>query len=131
MSASSPKRIVFICVENSNRSQMAEAFANINGAGRIEAYSAGARPSGLVHPKAIAAMKELGYDLTQHRSKGLADLPDAEFDAAITMGCGDERLHLRAKRWEDWEIPCPKAMSSQEFKCVRDQIEEKVKGLLA
>jgi arsenate reductase len=74
------KRVLFICVENCNRSQMAEAFARMYGAGQVEACSAGCRPSGRVHPKAIAAMRELGYDLTRHQSKGLADLPDLEFD---------------------------------------------------
>ena len=66
-------KAVFVCVENSNRSQMAEAFARMAG---IEAYSAGSRPSGKVNPKAIEAMKELGYDLTSHHSKSLDDLPD-------------------------------------------------------
>ena len=70
-----PKRVVFVCVENSNRSQMAEAFARMYGANRIEAYSAGSRPSGKVNPKAIEAMEELGYDLTTHRSKSLSELP--------------------------------------------------------
>ena len=79
-------KAVFVCVENSNRSQMAEAFARMAG---IEAYSAGSRPSGKVNPKAIEAMKELGYDLTAHHSKSLDDLPDETFDVAVTMGCGD------------------------------------------
>ena len=72
-------KAVFVCVENSNRSQMAEAFARLAG---IEAYSAGSRPSGKVNPKAIESMREVGYDLSSHPSKGLADLPD-EWDAAI------------------------------------------------
>src|SRR5437762_13376057 len=104
------KRIVFVCVENSNRSQMAEAFARIHGAGRVEAHSAGSRPSGRVNPKATAAMKELGYDLTPHQSKSLDDLPPGEFDVAVTMGCGDECPLLKAKRREDWAIPDPKEM---------------------
>src|SRR5688572_15495635 len=77
-----PKRVVFVCVENSNRSQMAQAFARLHGGGRVEAFSAGSRPSGKVNPKAVAAMRELGYDLTAHQSKGLDNLPDVEFDAA-------------------------------------------------
>jgi arsenate reductase len=126
-----PKRVLFICVENSNRSQMAEAFARMFGEGRVEAYSAGSRPSGRVHPKAVEAMRELGYDLEQHRSKGLWELPDVEFDVAVTMGCGDECPALRAKRREDWNIPCPKAMPPEQFWAVRDEIKEKVKELLA
>ena len=61
-----PKRILFVCVENSNRSQMAQAFAKMHGKDQIEAFSAGSKPSGRVNPKAIEAMRELGYDLTQH-----------------------------------------------------------------
>ena len=125
------KRIVFVCVENSNRSQMAEAFARIHGAGVAEAYSAGSRPSGRVNPKAIAAMREVGYDLTQHQSKSLSDLPDVDFAAAITMGCGDECPMLRAQRREDWSIPDPKEMSPEQFATIRDLIETKVKQLLS
>ncbi len=122
------KRIVFVCVENSNRSQMAEAFAKIEGG--VEAFSAGSRPSGKVNPKAIEAMKELGYDLTKHESKSLDDLPDVSFDAAITMGCGDECPYLRAARCEDWKIPDPKNMSPEEFRKVRDTIQENVHKLI-
>ena len=92
------KRVIFVCVENSNRSQMAEAFARMHGGGRVEAFSAGSRPSGRINPKAIAAMKERGYDLTAHSSKGLDDFNGQDFDAAVTMGCGDECPLVRAKR---------------------------------
>ena len=81
-----PKRILFVCVENSNRSQMAEAFARMYGAGRVEAYSAGSRPSGKVNPKAIEAMSELGYDLSQHSSKSLDEIPDIEYDFVADDG---------------------------------------------
>jgi arsenate reductase len=123
------KRVVFICVENSNRSQMAEAFARMIGG--VEATSAGSRPSGKVNPKAIAAMRELGYDLLAHRSKSLAELPDATFDVAITMGCGDECPNLRAARREDWNISDPREMSPDEFRAIRDLIGAKVEQLLA
>lgn len=122
------KRVVFVCVENSNRSQMAQAFAKRIGG--VEAFSAGSRPSGRVNPKAIAAMQELGYDLTTHHSKSLADLPDVPFDAAVTMGCGDECPTLRAARRIDWRIPDPKEMPPEEFRAVRDLIESKVAELL-
>ena len=125
-----PKRVVFVCVENSNRSQMAEAFARIHGGDRIEAYSAGSRPSGRVNPKAIEAMREKGYDLTTHQSKFLNDLPSGDFDAAVTMGCGDECPNLRAKRRADWQIPDPKHMPPEQFLQVRDLIETNVKKLL-
>src|SRR4029077_1046822 len=83
------KRILFVCVENSNRSQMAEAFARIHGGKDVEAFSAGSQPSGIVNPNAIEAMHELAYDLSAHRSKSIIDLPDIEFDFVATMGCGD------------------------------------------
>jgi arsenate reductase len=124
------KRVVFVCVENSNRSQMAEAFAHIHGAGKVEAHSAGSRPSGRVNPKAIAAMKELGYDLTTHISKGLGEFNGKEFDAAVTMGCGDECPLVIAKQRLDWQIPDPRDMSPEQFREVRNLIESKVKELL-
>jgi protein-tyrosine-phosphatase len=125
------KRIVFVCIENSNRSQMAEAFARIHGGNKVEAYSAGSRPSGKVNPKAVAAMTELGYDLSKHDSKSLSELPAVEFDAAVTMGRGDECPMIRAKRREDWSIPDPKNMPPGPFREVRDLIAAQVKDLLA
>ena len=124
------KKVLFVCVENSNRSQMAEAFAKIHGAGKVEAYSSGSRPSGKVNPRAIEFMRERGYDLTGHHSKPLTEIPDVEFDCAITMGCGDECPLVRAKHREDWQIPDPKNLPAEEFRKVRDLIESKVKELL-
>ena len=109
---------------------MAEAFVRINGSDAVEAYSAGSRPSGIVNPKAIESMKEIGYDLSAHESKSLGDLPDVEWDFVATMGCGDECPLVRAKRRVDWQIPDPKDMPSEEFRRVRGAIEEKVKGVL-
>jgi protein-tyrosine-phosphatase len=131
-SMSRTPRVVFICVENSNRSQMAEAFARLHGAGKVEAYSAGSRPSGRVNPRAVEFMKEVGYDLTAHASKGLTDLPAGEFDAVVGMGCGDEGCALvPARRREEWGIPDPKGMPPEQYRRVRDLIERKVKDLLA
>ena len=124
------KRVLFVCVENSNRSQMAEAFARIHGGEKVEAYSAGSLPSGIVNPKAIEAMRELGCDISRRRSKSIVDLPDIEFDFVATMGCGDACPFVRAKRREDWDIPDPKALPPEEFRVVRDLIGSKVKTLL-
>src|SRR6186713_414951 len=99
---SSTKRLLFVCVENSNRSQMAEAFARLHGGDSVEAYSAGSRPSGIVNPKAVEAMRELGYDLTTHGSKSLDDIPQVEYDFVATMGCGDACPLVRAKQRADW-----------------------------
>lgn len=125
------KRVVFVCVENSNRSQMAEAFARMHGAGKVEPFSAGSRPSGRVNPKAVEAMRELGYDLTAHASKGLADFDGQTFDVVVTMGCGDECPYIIARRRVDWQIPDPRELPPDEFRRVRDAIEAEVKGLLA
>jgi arsenate reductase len=131
MSNDPVKRLLFVCVENSNRSQMAEAFARIHGRDQVEAYSAGSRPSGTINPKAIEAMQVLGYDLSAHRSKSLSDLSDIEFDFVATMGCGDECPFVKSKRHEDWNIPDPKDMPMDEFHAVRDLIEGKVLGILS
>lgn len=124
------RRILFVCVENSNRSQMAEAFARIHGAGRVEAHSAGSRPSGRVNAKAIDAMQQIGYDLSTHTSKGLGDFNGKQVDVAVTMGCGDECPLVLAGQRVDWQIPDPRDMSPQEFLVVRDLIEAKVKELI-
>jgi len=124
------RTVLFVCVENSNRSQMAEAFARMHGAGRVEAASAGSRPSGRINPKAVEAMKELGYDLTTHSSKGLEAFNGRAVDVAVTMGCGDECPLVLAARREDWQIPDPREMSPEEFRGVRDLIEKKVLALL-
>ncbi|QEL14432.1 arsenate reductase ArsC [Limnoglobus roseus] len=125
------KRLLFVCVENANRSQMAEAFARILGGPAVEAYSAGSRPSGVVNPKAVAAMAELGYDLAAHGSKSLDELPDVDFDFVATMGCGDACPLVRAARRADWAIPDPKHMPPEEFRAVRDLIRDKVRAALA
>jgi protein-tyrosine-phosphatase len=127
----SKKRLLFVCVENSNRSQMAEAFARIHGGETVEAYSAGSRPSGVVNPKAIAAMAEIGYDLSRHASKSLTEIPDGSYDFVATMGCGDACPFVTAHQREDWQIPDPKNLPPMEFNTVRDLIEQKVEGALA
>lgn len=130
--ASKKKKLLFVCIENSNRSQMSQAFAKILGGNNIEAYSAGSKPSGKINPKAIASMKEQGYDLSTHQSKSLDEVKQyAPFDAVVTMGCGDACPWMPAKKFIDWEIPDPRDMNEDDFRKVRDLIREKVKGLLA
>jgi protein-tyrosine-phosphatase len=124
-------RIVFLCVENSCRSQMAEAFARAHGGGRVRVWSAGSRPSGKVNPRAIETMAERGLELGRHRSKSLADLPAIEFDLAVTMGCGDACPDLRAAERLDWQIEDPAALDAEGFARVRDEIERRVLALLA
>ena len=127
-----PPRILFVCVENSNRSQLAEAFARLHGGEAVDAFSAGSRPSGKINPKAIDAMRERGYDLTRHRSKSLAELPAGEFDVVIGMGCGDEGCPLvPARRREEWVIPDPRDLPPEKYHEVCQLIETKVMDLLA
>lgn len=125
------KKVLFVCIENSNRSQMAQAFAKMLGGNSIEAYSAGSKPSGVVNPKAIAAMKELQYDLSVHDSKSLDNVKAyAPFDAVVTMGCGDACPWIPAKQHIDWQIPDPRNMEPSAFNQVRDLIKQKVEALL-
>lgn len=124
-------KLLFVCIENSNRSQMSQAFAKMQGGQDVEAYSAGSNPTGIVNPKAIAAMKELGYDLNKHESKSLDDVKIfAPFDAVVTMGCGDACPWMPAKKFIDWQIPDPKNMEPKEFNKVRDLIKRKVQQLI-
>jgi len=124
------KNILFVCIENANRSQMAQAFARMYDGKNIEAYSAGSKPSGVINPKAIASMKELGYDLNTHDSKSLDDIPDIEYDYVVTMGCGDACPYVRTKNRIDWNIPDPRGMDMKHFSQVRDLIGRMVKGLI-
>ena len=125
------KKILFVCIENSNRSQMAQAFATMYGNGEVLAFSAGSRPSGKINPKAIAAMKELGYDLAAHSSKSLDEVKtEAPFDAVVTMGCGEACPWMPAKQHIDWQIPDPRDMNSIQFNEVRDLIGRLVKELI-
>jgi arsenate reductase (thioredoxin) len=123
------KRVLFVCIENSNRSQMAEAFARMHGGNDVEAFSAGSSPSGQINPKAIRFMSEVGYDLSKHASKSLDDI-DGDFDAVVTMGCGDSCPWIPAKRREDWALPDPKHFDEAGYRAVRDEIAARVKALL-
>src|SRR5437867_11889455 len=119
------KRVLFVCIENSCRSQIAEAFARMHGTGAVEPYSAGSNPSGQVNPKAFASMHELGYDLSRHSSISLSEIPAIEYDVAVTMGCGDACPNVHAKQHEEWTMPDAKALPADEFRRVGDLIEQK------
>ncbi len=124
------KKVLFVCIENSCRSQMAEAFANMHGRDIVEAYSSGSSPSGIVNKKSIAAMSEIGYDLSRHRSKGITEFSDIEFDYVITMGCGDRCPFIKSRNREDWQIPDPKDMDREGFRKVRDLVRDSVDKLI-
>ena len=126
-----PRKVLFVCVENSCRSQMAEAFARMEGGEGVLAYSAGSDASGVVNPGAVRTMAEVGYDLGSHRSKTPDDLPAGPYDVVVSMGCGDRCPTVPAARREDWEVPDPKAMDEAGFRTVRDEIRHRVRDLLA
>ena len=109
---------------------MAEGFAEIYGRGKVEAYSAGSRPSSSIDPIVIEVMKEKGTDLSDKQPKGLNELPPIEMDYLITMGCEETCPAVPTKKIIDWQIPDPKGKSIEEFREIRDIIEDKVKDLL-
>ena len=124
-------RLLFVCVENSNRSQMAEAFAKALGRDDVDVLSAGSRPSGVVNPRAVQMMRELGLSMTQQKSKSLDEIGDSPFDAVVTMGCGDSCPWIPAKRRIDWALPDPKNLSDDEFRHIRDEIGRRVESLVS
>ena len=124
------KKILFVCVENARRSQMAEAFAETHGRGKVQVYSAGSRPSSQVDPLVVEVMKEKGIDLSSKKPKSLNDLPPIEMDYLVTMGCEETCPAVLTKKIIEWDIPDPKGKSISFIRNVRDKIEEKVKTLL-
>ena len=123
------KKVLFVCVENSCRSQMAEGFAKLFGKGIFEPYSAGSKPSGKVDPMAVEAMKEADIDISSQKSKGFNDLSIKEFDMVITLGCGDVCPFVPAKEHIEWKIDDPKGKDIEYFRIVRDNIQVQVKKL--
>ena len=123
------RSVVFVCVANSCRSQMAEAIAKSLGT-EWEVWSAGSTPSGAVHPLAVALMREQGLELSGHYSKGVEALPDRRWDCVVTMGCGDRCPTLPAARRLDWDIPDPTGRSLEEARRIRDDLAARVRALL-
>lgn len=122
-------RLLFVCVRNAGRSQMAEAFAKIYGAGWVEAFSAGSQPAEAVHPMVVEVMGEKGIRLDQCRPKGFAQLPAGSFDVVVAMGCGDACPVYPAARRVEWAIPDPRGQSVDRVREIRDEIERQVRTL--
>jgi arsenate reductase len=124
------KKVLFVCVKNSCRSQMAEGFAKKLGQGKIEAFSAGSNPSGQVEKRTIEVMQEKGIDISDQQSKGFEDLEEKDFDYVVTLGCGDVCPFVPARQRIEWDVPDPKGKSIQAFRKTRDEIERKVREFL-
>lgn len=122
--------VVFVCVANSCRSQMAEALAKSMAGPEWEIWSAGSQPAGKVHPLAIQMMQELGLNLDTHQSKGLNDLPPKQWDYVVTMGCGDNCPTLPARQRLDWQLPDPIGLPIAETRKIREDIRTRVRTLL-
>tara|TARA_B100000989_G_C19182488_1_gene320163 strand:- start:18 stop:419 length:402 start_codon:yes stop_codon:yes gene_type:complete len=122
--------VLFACVENSCRSQIAEALAKKISPHKFNFYSAGSKPSGIINPMAIKLLKSQGVYLIDHRSKDISEFINIKIDYLILMGCGDECPNLVAEKRIEWNIPDPKAMEEPKFLNVMENIEGKVKKLI-
>jgi len=131
MSLPPPQKILFVCIGNACRSQMAEGLARHLSGASVAAFSAGSRPAGFVANGAIETMKEIGIDISKQASKSVEAFRGQDFDVVVTMGCGDACPWVPAKRRLDWKIPDPIGQSPEFFRKVRGQIEALVRDLLA
>lgn len=125
--------VLFVCVENAGRSQMAEGFARAvarEAGWSLEVWSAGSRPSGVLNPTAVAAMRECGVEIGAQCSKGLDAVPSRRWDYLVTMGCGDACPAVDAVHREDWQLPDPKGQSVEAVRVIRDAIRKRVQDLL-
>lgn len=125
------KSVIFVCIGNSCRSQMAESIAKKLSGGKAEVFSAGSVPAGYVHPMAIEVLIENSYDVTGLNSKSVDLFNDRTFDHIVTMGCGDSCPNLKGKNRTDWNIPDPKDMPKEEFVKIMHDLETKIRQLLS
>lgn len=129
---SSPKpTVLFVCVHNAGRSQMAAGFMNSLGAGRVEVLSAGSAPKDSINPVAVQAMQEVGIDISNNTPKVLTPEAVQESDAVITMGCGDACPFYPGKRYEDWVLEDPAGQGIESVRVIRDEIKKRVEQLLS
>ena len=119
------KKVLFVCVENSCRSQLAEAISNHLFSNHLKAFSAGSRPSGRVNPKAITSLKGIGIE-HKGKSKSVDEIKGSDFDFVVGMGCGDECPNIPGSKRIEWNIPDPKEFDSEKFDEIRDLIKEKI-----
>ena len=130
MSSHKP-RVLFVCVHNAGRSQMAAGFMNSLGAGRVEVLSAGSAPKDSINPIAVEAMQEVGIDISNNVPKVLTPEAVQESDAVVTMGCGDACPFYPGKRYEDWVLDDPAGQGIESVRVIRDDIKRRVEQLLS
>lgn len=129
---SSPKpTVLFVCVHNAGRSQMAAGFMKTLGADRVEVLSAGSAPKDSINPIAVQAMQEVGIDISNNVPKVLTSEAVQESDAVITMGCGDACPFYPGKRYEDWVLDDPAGQGIESVRIIRDEIKKRVEQLLS
>ncbi|SEG84559.1 Protein-tyrosine-phosphatase [Thermomonospora echinospora] len=122
--------VLFVCVHNAGRSQMAAALLDHHAAGRVRVRSAGSAPADSINPAVVAVMDELGLDLTREFPKPLTGAAVEAADVVITMGCGDVCQVFPGKRYEDWRLPDPAGLPVERVRPIRDQIDARVRALL-
>ena len=122
--------ILFLCVHNAGRSQMAAAFARHLGGNRVVIYSAGSAPGETLNPAVVVAMNEVGIDISAESPKKLTDQMARDADVIVTMGCGDECPYYPGKRYDDWELTDPAGQRLEVVRAVRDDIKSRVRALL-
>jgi protein-tyrosine-phosphatase len=123
--------VLFVCVHNAGRSQMAAAFLTHLADGRVEVRSAGSEPADRVNPAAVAAMAEVGIDITAEKPKILTDQAVIASDVVVTMGCGDSCPFYPGKRYEDWVLEDPAGQGVEAVRPIRDEIRGRVEALIA
>ena len=123
--------VLFVCVHNAGRSQMAAGFMRELGRGRVEVLSAGSAPKDSINPIAVEAMAELGIDIANHVPKILTTEAVQDSDAVVTMGCGDVCPFYPGKRYEDWVLDDPAGQGIESVRVIRDEIKARVEALLA
>ena len=129
--SSSKPSVLFVCVHNAGRSQMAAGFMTHLGQGRVEVLSAGSAPKDSINPVAVEAMAEVGIDISQNSPKVLTPEAVQQSDAVVTMGCGDACPYYPGKRYEDWVLEDPAGQGIESVRVIRDDIKLRVETLLA
>jgi arsenate reductase len=130
MALGTPAEILFLCIHNAGRSQMAAAFARDIGRGRVVVYSAGSEPGERLNPVVVEAMREVGLDISNESPRKLTDEMGRRADVIVTMGCGDACPIYLGKRYVDWELEDPSGKDLETVRLIRDEIDARIRALI-